>query len=83
MTAELHAFLDARHTQPRRTGLDGRAGDRRRAVAVPVGLDHREHLRGRDEVAESTHVGADRAEIHFAPHGAATAAALGHVVSAR
>ncbi len=65
--AQRDAFLDQRDAEPGRAGFERGARDRHRAVAVPVGLHHREHLRrGRDRDQRGDVV-AHRAEVDLHP----------------
>ena len=72
--AELDALLDQRDAEPRRAGVERGPRDRHRAVAVAVGLHHREQLaraRRRRAAPRRCARTASRSTSH--PHGAAAA----------
>ncbi len=78
--AQRHALLDERDPEPGRAGIERGARDRHGAVAVAVGLDHREEFGGIGEPCERDDVFAHRAQVDLDPRGAEP---LAHVVVAR
>lgn len=68
--AQLFPFIDADDAESPGAGIERRAADRDRPVAVGIRLHHGENARGRGAVDEEAGVVGDGVEVDLGPHGA-------------